>query len=962
MQLESYWGSLVSSGGFYGIIRRMKPLKQIRAAAFAAILLSFLTVSCLSIGGSSDPSPTPEPTPAPDDIYSLVSKGDMEGLRAMLKAREMVNSPNAKGDFPLHVAVQNRDAGIAEFLLAMGARVDPTDAAGRTPLKLAADLGAEPLVKLLAGKGANIFALDAEKMSPVDVVLRGRSPGLLAALLSRENVNSTDASGGTILHRAAETGLLDLARAALELGPELNKKDAEGKTPLDEALLRPQSVDCARVAELLVQRGGTTFITDFAWFLRSARDGDYNSRRFTDGNAPIHEAVLRNQRGYVQFLVEKRVELNAKNTAGQAPLHEAVRLGSADMLRLLLSSGADPNVRDSFDNTPLMITMPRERRAEIVSLLLSKGASAEVKDRNGNGPLHIAAILSWPSAESVLLLEAGARVDPANADGNTPLMFAVQKRNADLISLFLSWKANMFALNGKKDSPLTTAFRLGKDVAAMLINKDTVNIRDDTGMTPLMMAVQGQDSIDVVKAILEAGADVAARSNAGDTALHLAVRRSRRDMGELLLAAQADVFAANMAGELPLTAALGAADGSGDWILSPSTIAARDRSGDGVLHYVSRMGLARTIPAILAGGADIDARNGAGETPLHTAVKADAADAVKALLALKANSGIRDGLGNTALHLAVQWNAARSIGLLAGDASALRARNLSGKTAFHEACRRDSQAFASLLLAKGADPNARDGTGASALMEAVDSKRLDMARWLLESARADPLLRDDTGSTALHLAVRARNAKACALLLAAGADIHARNAAGETPFLASLQHGREGLQLVIGLQTVNRQDGDGRSPLHIAILSKPVAGVITDLLSQGASVDARDKDGETVLFPALRAKQHEAVRILVQSGADIWARNALAQSPVQMALSMELDQLKALVAGTTVNGTDYLGNTLLHAAAQAGKSEAAAWLLSEGADPAVKNYAGETPADLAAKRGFTKLAAELRPR
>ncbi len=945
-------------GAFRARIYTMKQRCALLSALSLAALLG-LAASCLSFGHQAPqggPSPSPQ---AADDIYALIQRGDMDGLQGILKSRQLVNSPNPAGDYPLHLAVMRSDVGIAEYLLAMGAEIDAKNGLGKTPLRLAVELGPEAMVGLLAKKGASLYIRDDSGADALEGALRRGKP-LLSALLTRDNVRSLDSAGRSVLHRAADAGMVDALRIALSLDPEINRKDGEGKTALDSAFLRPQSLDCARAAELLIQSGGTTFIDEFAWFLRCARDGEYNSRRFDDGNSPLHEAVARNQRGYVQFLLEKRVELNAKNSAGQAALHEAVRRGFSETARILLVAGADPNVRDSFDNSPLLISMPAERRRELLELLLSRGANPDLKDKNGNTALHVSAILGYPREESLLLLRAASQVDSANSDGNTPLMLAVLKGNAEQIRLFLEYKANIFALNGKRESPLLAAFRQGPELTAVLLDTQRVKIRDDSGSTPLMLAVRHQDNPAILKLLIELGAEVNARSNSGDSALHLALQRDRRDLGELLIAAGADIFIANMQGELPVSLAIKNLSGPQEWIFNPQTIRAVDGLGNTALHYAAGLGYSKVIPLIVSKGADIQARNANGETPLHAAVKTDAADSIKTLFALKASALARDALGNSPLHLAIQWNAVKSIGLLSQSKESLSLRNLSGKTALHEACRKENYGFINQLLERGADVDARDASGLTPLMEAVQSSRLELARLLIQKAQADVLARDDSGSTALHYAVSGRGKDLCRLLLDAGADIHAMNARAQSPLLIALASGRDGLALLIDSSTVHSQDQMGRSALHLALSANSGYEAVAWLLERGARSNARDSAGNSPLHLAVNTGQYDIAALLAKFGSDIYARNAQAQSPLLAAIARGGEALKALVGMDNSDAVDYLGNNPLHVAAAVGDAQAAAFFVSMGASKTERNLAGETPYETALKRGNTRAAEILK--
>jgi ankyrin repeat protein len=97
-----------------------------------------------------------------------------------------------------------------------------------------------------------------------------------------------------------------------------------------------------------------------------------------------------------------------------------------------------------------------------------------------------------------------------------------------------------------------------KDYAALkrLLNKDTINATDEEGgLTLLMLAVSAAEDTDpvIVKLLIERGADVnCVESSERTTALHLAARDLRKDIIELLLAAEADVNAQDFRGFTPL--------------------------------------------------------------------------------------------------------------------------------------------------------------------------------------------------------------------------------------------------------------------------------------------------------------------------------------------------------------------------------------------------------------------------
>jgi ankyrin repeat protein len=118
---------------------------------------------------------------------------------------------------------------------------------------------------------------------------------------------------------------------------------------------------------------------------------------------------------------------------------------------------------------------------------------------------------------------------------------------------------------------------------------------------------------------------------AGDTALHLAAAAYQVAIVSDLVAAGADVDAANRRGARPLHYAVDGVPGSDRW----NPVAQRD-----------------TVGRLLRLGADPDAVDANGTTPLLRAVRNRCASAVEALLAGGADPDIRNRRGSSALHLA----------------------------------------------------------------------------------------------------------------------------------------------------------------------------------------------------------------------------------------------------------------------------------------------------------------------
>jgi ankyrin repeat protein len=130
------------------------------------------------------------------------------------------------------------------------------------------------------------------------------------------------------------------------------------------------------------------------------------------------------------------------------------------------------------------------------------------------------------------------------------------------------------------------------------------------------------------------------------------------------------------------------------------------------------------------------------------------------------------------------------------------------------------------------------------------------------------------------------------------------------------------------------------------------------------AVTRRTEDGWTPLHGAAFFAQPEAVRLLLNAGADPRAvsTNAMANHPLHAALAGHLhrDAVAMLLdRGADVNATQHGGYAALHSAAMNGDRETVELLLGRGADPGLASDDGKTAADYAREAGHHEVAALL---
>ena len=206
---------------------------------------------------------------------------------------------------------------------------------------------------------------------------------------------------------------------------------------------------------------------------------------------------------------------------------------------------------------PLHEVVARSDNPEVVKALVNQGADVDLKDAQGNTALFTATENSARGNVEVLL-DAGADINIENNQGETPWDIAQQRGDEEIIRLYQ-------AVDTRGDYTPTQEWSQWsedwwenvavEDVQKLLDAGHDVNAANDFGETPLHWAAYYSPA-EVVELLLQHGADVNARTNYGATPLHWAAGHSTAEVVELLLQHGADVNARANGGATPLDVVL----------------------------------------------------------------------------------------------------------------------------------------------------------------------------------------------------------------------------------------------------------------------------------------------------------------------------------------------------------------------------------------------------------------------
>jgi uncharacterized protein len=436
-----------------------------------------------------------------------------------------------------------------------------------------------------------------------------------------------------------------------------------------------------------------------------------------------------------------------------------------------------------------------------IRALLERGIDVNAAQGDGATALHWAAYRD-DGETADRLIRSGAKVDAANDIGVTPLMLAAGNASAGMVARLLTAGANP-------------------------------NARLESGETVLMTASRTA-SAEAVRSLLTAGANPnASESWREQTALMWAVARRRPDVVRALIDGGADVHARSRAW-YELVNPTGSEDGTGvEWI---------QQGGFTPLLFAAREGDVESARLLVAAGAKVDDTAANGASALVVAVHSGNRNVAAVLLSKGADANAA-GAGYAALHLAILRNDADMVAdLLAhgADPNAPLDRPTAGRRASAELQLRPAVVGATpfWIAARFGEPQIMERLAAAGA-DALFVKTTTVPAIVQPSEVNGRPVPEPAGMTAMMAALSSENIR--------------RRLLGATAPNAEERIVLDAVRLTVKLGVdVNAADEDGDTALHRAVKLR-FNSVIEFLVEQGARLDVRNTFGQTPLMIASAA-------------------------------------------------------------------------------------------------------------
>jgi ankyrin repeat protein len=496
----------------------------------------------------SQPQPHPQANPNPEQVKAIAN-----AIHSAMASRRFAEQ------LPGVQAVLNQHRGSP----VLNAALNPNF--GSTVLQRAASIGRLDIVQALLEAGANPNVRDNFGVSPlhyaaalgdnrawwVSAKPHYYAPVVRALLDAGANPNVQDNQNRTPLHRAYELGDQNVVNILLNSGADPNMRDQQDRTPhqcaSQQSLQQMQQVNSRTVADALQEA--------------------MSQRGFANKFTAV-QGVLSQHYGSPDL----RTALNLQNRFGQTLLHYAARKGRGDIVQALLDAGANPDVQDNEGWTPLQYAQnngvdARGNRvrttaqpnhyvavAQILShalqqqqsqapqqpMMFSSPRPAAMSSPNphANGAPQPSAVAQaidnamktrgfnnkLPAVQAVL-----AQLDPAlvraactlQNEWGTVLHYAARKGRSDIVQSLLGAGANPNVQDNEGWTPLHYAANHGMNNHGVDINR---------GRRP----AQPQHYTEVVRVLLQHGADPTVHNAQGQTPLNYAMQQRNAHVVEAL--------------------------------------------------------------------------------------------------------------------------------------------------------------------------------------------------------------------------------------------------------------------------------------------------------------------------------------------------------------------------------------------------------------------------------------------
>lgn len=675
----------------------------------------------------------------------------------------------------------------------------------------------------------------------------------IVEMLLRKNAdpNALNAFGRTALEAASISGRVDLAKALMKAGARLGALCSEDWTPLQAACVW----------------GKYGMIQTLVETMPKAKMDQEN-----DKPCPVVKCAQEGYTKCIKILIAEGANKEAGGESGTSPLQEAVNHGHTGVCKVLLDAKASADVE--FDNTHILTSAAKTDIVEIVNLLMTHlsgfESQLEINNEAPNSSKYMTpiseALFDAAGRGSLAMVDClirwKANVNWQTDDKRTPVFAASYDGHANVVQRLVDEGADVNLAADSGWAPLQIAYDSAAVTSVLMsaqTKPDINRVTTSSNNTALYLASR-HNFIRVVEILLENGADPDQKCEKEQTPLIAANREGNSDVVRVLLEAGANVNACTSHGTVAIHHAV--------WFDKPSRndaclrslleyspdLKMVDKDGDTALHCVRETTPVLLMKLLINAGADPNVINNAGHTALAMAILADNFSVAEYLVSKRVQIDRGTSADGGPIHLA---------------------------------CRKANLKYVKMLVKHGANVNLPGSTlevgtplQSACLRTGDNEEQRQIVEYLLDNEHSRAQLNKEGGiyGWSINVAALMSPLETIQELLNRDADVTLVDSLGRNPaHLASLRTVNH-VKLIataapIGSKLFSKRDMFNRTALHYAVGSGRLNVVkeVLDVISAECDcakpiIEADDTDGWTPLMWAARTRSYETPGL---SGDDI---------------------------------------------------------------------------------------------
>jgi serine/threonine-protein phosphatase 6 regulatory ankyrin repeat subunit B len=573
--------------------------------------------------------------------YGKATKKELLPLIEMhCENAEIVNQASASGRTALHFAAAKNESEIILKLIASGAKIDPVDNLGFTPLmvslvSLEQDHFCSEASKTLLEIGANPNNELKQGFRAVNLAIAEQNVIGVELLLAHGAETHHTQNGFGLIHNAIITLNTQVTKLLIDREIGLNDVDTEGRTPLHCACIQG-SFD---IVELLLQT-----------------DLDVE-QKCSHGLTAFHHAIKQKNYEIMARLNKHGANVNTQDNAGDTPLHYAVSSGDVVMVRYLILSDADSRITNHKNKAPGDLTGISGEIRKSLALSLKENEQGSTSIQTSDITINTYDIFTREIIP-ITVIEASKILQDVNATKlvklivtrhsierfNQSELYSDAQRDAEIIKLIHEEPLETLeCVTFNKFTALHLVAYYGniEFLNALLRRGVKIDTEDKDGFTPLKITLTTKtpEAKKASEVLIKNGANLHHQDDHGFTPLHFAVMNHELALVILILQQGGKLNARNGIGRTPLFFACSNGDAKITKALLSRNAATDilDQHHWGAIHHAAKNGNDECLKLLIKHMKKVDSYDLDTPTPLMIAVNENKLNTAKLLVEAGAN-------------------------------------------------------------------------------------------------------------------------------------------------------------------------------------------------------------------------------------------------------------------------------------------------------------------------------------